>query len=63
MTARSRTVRTLVVGVALSAATVGLTACGSSAKINPGSPATTQSPSVPSSSATSKAPSGGGAAF
>jgi hypothetical protein len=75
MTASGRTVRGLVVGVAFAAATAGLAACGSTAKTHPAAPSTTQpapasttkpapaQTSAPASKATTKAPSGGGAAF
>jgi len=46
----------VIVGLTLAGVTAGLTACGSSSKVNPGSPGAT-------APTTSKAPSGGGAAF
>lgn len=63
MTACGRTIRSVVVGLVLTAATVGLSACGSSDKINPGTPGTQSPTNAPTSPETSKAPSGGGAAF
>jgi hypothetical protein len=70
MTDSGRTVRKMVVGLALAAsATAGFAACGSSStKTQPGAPAgqTRQAPAptnAPASPATTKAPSSGGASF
>jgi hypothetical protein len=69
MTDSGRTVRKMVVGLALgAAATAGFAACGSSTKTQPSAPAgqTRQAPApttVPASPATTKAPSSGGASF
>jgi hypothetical protein len=69
MTDSGRTVRTVVVGLALAAAaTAGFAACGSSTKTQPSAPAgqTRQAPApttVPASPPTTKAPSSGGASF
>jgi hypothetical protein len=69
MTDSGRTVRKMVVGLALAAAaTAGFAACGSSTKTTPGAPVgqTRQVPApttVPGSPPTTKAPSSGGASF
>ncbi len=65
MTGSSRTVRGLVVGLALAAATAGIAGCGSTAKTHPAAPTKQNqpTPAPTSAAATSKAPSGGGGAF
>jgi hypothetical protein len=69
MTDSGRTIRKMVVGLALAAAaTAGFAACGSSSKTQTKTPAgqTQQTPAattVPASPPTTKAPGNGGASF